>query len=88
MSFESDDQLKTFYSFSLVETFLSSVLSTVRICFSCRDARHRFCQPISISDNHLLLMANTDKTTDHFIFLYFTKKLIACSLCTSESKTG
>lgn len=30
-----------------------------------------FYQPELITDNNLLVMADTDKITDHFTFLYF-----------------
>lgn len=36
-----------------------------------------------MTDDYLLLMADTDKITDNVIFLYF-KKFLTCSLCTPE----
>lgn len=37
-----------------------------------------------MTDDYLLLMADTDKITDNVIFLSFKKKFITCSLCTPE----
>lgn len=39
-------------------------------------------QLIQITDNHLLLLANTDTITENFTFLYLRKKFTTCSLCT------
>lgn len=36
-----------------------------------------------MTDDYLLLMADTDKITDNVIFLYF-KKFLTCSLCKPE----
>lgn len=39
------------------------------------------------TDNYLILMADTDKISDNFTFLYFIK-FVTCSLCTVEGKKG
>lgn len=38
--------------------------------------RDGFFQLIQITNNYLLLMANTNKITDHFTFSYFKKEFI------------
>lgn len=41
---------------------------------------------LSITHKYLLLVADIDKTTDNFTFLFFKKKFITCRLCTPEGK--
>lgn len=47
-----------------------------------------FFQLLQITDNNLLLMADSDKITYNFTFFHFTKVFLTCRLCTPEGKKG
>lgn len=71
----------------------SSLVRILKLCLcfgrsESKGAQYVFFKLMLITDNYLLLMADPNKMSNNFIFLYFKNKFINCSFCTTEGKKG